>query len=60
LLGAVVAALCPNAGALASIVAMARIVILRMSDALGRRREGAEFEIDGLGGRENRTIRIGS
>jgi hypothetical protein len=31
-----------------------------MSDALGRRREGAEFEIDGLGGRENRTIRIGS
>jgi hypothetical protein len=30
------AGLWPNAGAVASIVAMARIVILRMSDALGR------------------------
>ncbi|WP_425114705.1 hypothetical protein [Bradyrhizobium sp.] len=35
----------PNAEAVASIVAMATIVILRMSDALGMMRpDGAEFE----------------
>jgi hypothetical protein len=51
-------ALWPNAGAVASIVAMATIVILRMSDSLGMRREGAEFEINWLG-RRSRMNGIG-
>jgi hypothetical protein len=50
--------LCANAGAVASIVAMATIVILRMSDALGKRRDGADVEINKLG-RRSRTNGIG-
>ena len=38
--------LCANAGAVASMVAMATIVILCMPDALGKRREGAGVEIN--------------
>jgi hypothetical protein len=41
-----VPALWPNADAVASIVAMATIVIVRMSDAPGMRRDGADVEID--------------
>jgi hypothetical protein len=36
--------LCANAGAVASIVATATIVILRICDALGMRRDGADVE----------------
>jgi ribosomal protein S12 len=47
--GAVVAAFWPNADAVASMVAMATIVVIRMSDAPGVRRDGADVEINKFG-----------
>jgi hypothetical protein len=48
-------ALWPNAEVVASIVAMATIVILRMFDALGMRRHGADVEINTFGRSANKS-----
>ena len=49
---------CPNADAVASIVAMATIVMVRMLSALGMRHDGADAEINKLG-RSSRINRVG-
>jgi hypothetical protein len=51
-------ALCPNADAVASIVAMATIVMVRICNALGMRHDGADAEIKRLGG-SSRMNRVG-
>jgi hypothetical protein len=51
-------ALCPNADAVASIVAMATIDMVRMLSALGMRHDGADAEINKLG-RSSRINRVG-
>src|SRR6266850_7131577 len=51
-------ALCPNADAVASIVAMATIVMVRICNALGMRHDGADAEINRLGG-SSRMNRVG-